>query len=90
MSEPEVHRELNHTRTLGTFAGQDSILALSRYFGINILLTVGGEENQDVITLKHEFRNVHSIIHLVLTREGGGHYDTVTEIVSDFREEPQF
>ena len=53
-------------------------------------LTVGGEDDQDVITLEHDFRNIHSIIHLVWTREGGGHYDIVTEIISDFREEPQF
>ena len=43
MSELKVHRELNHTRTLGTFAGQDSILALSRYFGTIILRSVGGK-----------------------------------------------
>ena len=88
MSEQEIHRELNNLRTLGTFAGQESILALSRYFSINILVTVGGDEdNQDVITLEHDFGNFDSRIHLVWTRAGGGHYETVSETVSDLRQE---
>ena len=88
MSEQEIHRELNNLRTLGTFAGQESILALSRYFSINILVTVGGDEdNQDVITLEHDFGNFDSRIHLVWTRAGGGHYEIVPETVSDLRQE---
>lgn len=80
MNEFEIQRELNQLRQLGTFAGQESILALSRLFNITILLTVGGDvENPNVVTLEHNFHNSESQIHLVWTRGGGGHYETVSE-----------
>lgn len=71
MNEFEIQRELNQLRQLGTFAGQESILALSRLFNINILVTVGGDvENPNVVTLEHNFRNSESQINLVWTRGG--------------------
>lgn len=80
MNEFEIHRELNQLRQLGTFAGQESSLALSWLFNINILVTVGGDvENPNVVTLEHNFRNSESQIHLVWTRGRGGHYETVSE-----------
>lgn len=80
MNEFEIPRELNQLRQLGTFAGQESSLALSWLFNINILVTVGGDvENPNVVTLEHNFRNSESQIHLVWTRGRGGHYETVSE-----------
>ncbi|XP_048735607.2 uncharacterized protein LOC125651055 [Ostrea edulis] len=80
MTYPEIQQELNNLRQLGTFAGQESILAMSRHFGINLLVTVGGDQdNPEVVTLEHDFGNSNSRIHLIWTRAGGGHYETVTE-----------
>lgn len=82
MLDSEIQQELNNLRQLGTFAGQESILALSRRLGINVLVTVGGDvDNQDIVTLEHDFSNSVSRIHLVWTRAGGGHYETVTEAI---------
>lgn len=80
MTYPEIQQELNNLRQLGTFAGQESILAISRHFGMNLLVTVGGDhDNEEVVTLEHDFGNSNTRIHLIWTRAGGGHYETVTE-----------
>ncbi|XP_062599776.1 uncharacterized protein LOC134261354 isoform X2 [Saccostrea cucullata] len=82
MNDLEIQQELRNLRQLGTFAGQESIFALSRYFGVNILVTVGGDlDHPEVATLEHDFGNSNSRIHLIWTRPGGGHYESVTETV---------
>nr|XP_022334767.1 uncharacterized protein LOC111131491 [Crassostrea virginica] len=80
MSDLEVQRYLTSLSTPGTFAGQESILALSRVLSINILVTIGGDsQNPEVRTLEHNFANSPNMIHLVWTRPGGGHYEAVVE-----------
>lgn len=86
-SDSEIQQELNNFRQLGTFAGQESILALSRRLGINVLVTFGGDvDNQDIVTLEHDVSNSVSRIHLVWTRAWGGHYETVTEAIPNHQE----
>lgn len=60
---------------------EESILALSRLFNINIFVTSGGDvENPNAMTLEHYFRYSESQIHLAYRQEeGGGHYETVSE-----------
>lgn len=49
-------QELNNLRQHGTFAGQESILDLSRRLGINILVTISSDVyNQDIMTLATRF-----------------------------------
>lgn len=80
MTDTETTRYLNNLRQLGTFAGQESILALSRVLNLNILVTIGGDSQNPVVnTLEHNFHNSGNIIHLVWTRAGGGHYESVIE-----------
>lgn len=65
MSDSDIQQELNTHRQLGTFAGQESILALSIRLGINGLVTAGNDvDNQDIVTLEHAFSNSVSRIHL--------------------------
>ena len=88
MTESEIARYLNDLGQLGTFAGQESILALSRVFNLNILVTIGGDaQNPEVNTLEHNFQNSDHIIHLVWTRDGGGHYEAVVENPA-FKQQP--
>ncbi|XP_062571709.1 uncharacterized protein LOC134233700 [Saccostrea cucullata] len=80
MTDSEIVTFLNNLRQLGTFAGQESIVALSRVLGLNILVTIGGDsQSPEVRTLEHNCQNSDNIIHLVWTRAGGGHYETVVE-----------
>ena len=65
-------------RQPGSFAGQESILALSKVLSINILVTIGGDsQNPQVKTLEHNLAQSPNIVHLVWTRSGGGHYEAV-------------
>ena len=71
---------LTSLRQPGTFAGQESILAMSRVLSINILVTIGGDcQNPEARTLEHNFANSPNMIHLVWTSPGGGHYEAVVE-----------
>ncbi|XP_061184345.1 uncharacterized protein LOC133192343 [Saccostrea echinata] len=80
MTDQEIEIELNNLRQFGTYAGQECILALSRHFHINILVTFGGDiDNPNVVTHEHNFGQSDSQIHLVWTRFGGGHYESVLE-----------
>lgn len=73
MTDTETTRYLNNLRQLGTFARQESILALSRVLNLNILVTIGGDSQNPVVnTLEHNFHNSDNIIHLVWTRAGVG------------------
>lgn len=65
MSDSELQHEFNNHRHIGTFCGQESILALSIRLGINGLVTAGNDvDNQDIVTLEHAFSNSVSRIHL--------------------------
>lgn len=66
-----------------TYAGQESILALSMALDINILVTFGSDNlDNPVTTYENTFSNgeqPQQTIHIVWRRAGGGHYESVRE-----------
>ena len=78
----EFETELESLASDGTYAGQECIIALAQTLGVNIMVTYGGDNNNDVFTMEHPSPNNDAgdlTLHIVFSSLGGGHYDVVIE-----------
>ena len=85
--ENSINLELDNLEKDGTYAGQESIIALSRAIGINIYVTYGGHpQDNRVFTMEHTSpgtglpgETLHA--HIIYSSMGGGHYDAAVDYV---------
>ncbi|XP_062604065.1 uncharacterized protein LOC134265856, partial [Saccostrea cucullata] len=81
--------QINNLGRPNSYAGQECILALSMALDINILVTLGGDvQNNPVSTYENTFSQgqPQQTIHIAWRRAGGGHYEAVTEIDTENQE----
>ena len=76
-----AEEQIDHFGQPSTHAGQECILALAMPLNRNIMVTVGGDLNNRVVTYENSFTpdQAHPHIHIKWCRAGGGHYESVTE-----------
>ena len=78
-----IDEQINRLGQQYTYAGQESILALSMALNINILVTFGGDvHNPQITTYENTFSQgqPQQTIHIAWRRAGGGHYESITEV----------
>uniref|UniRef100_A0A8W8P428 OTU domain-containing protein n=1 Tax=Magallana gigas TaxID=29159 RepID=A0A8W8P428_MAGGI len=78
-----IDEQINRLGQQYTYAGQESILALSMALNINILVTFGGDvHNPQITTRENTFSQgqPQQTIHIAWRRAGGGHYEFITEV----------
>ena len=71
--------EIERLRQTGQWAGQESIIALSRFLRLSIFVTISDDSNTRVSTIEHSYGPSECNINIAYSLQGGGHYDAIVE-----------